>query len=103
MDYKQTRYVELAKELPAKTSLMIGRIEIPKGIGQEFDMWKKELEKRNENYQSSEETKYCNMIEILKKNDKIKDYMISTLADKTENDRKVTAILKMMAENIRKQ
>ena len=36
MDYKQTREVELAKELPAKTSLMIGRTEIPKWIGQEF-------------------------------------------------------------------
>ena len=44
MDYKQTRKIELAKELPAKTSLMIGRTEIPKWIGQEFDVWKKELE-----------------------------------------------------------
>ena len=45
MVYKQTREVELAKELPAKTSLMIGRTEISKWIGQEFDVWKKELEK----------------------------------------------------------
>ena len=29
MDYKQNREVQLAKDLPAKTSLMIGRIEIP--------------------------------------------------------------------------
>ena len=58
MDYKQTRKVELAKELPAKTSLMIGRTEIPKWIGQEFDVWKKELEKWNGNDKSSEEAKY---------------------------------------------
>ena len=98
MDYKQTREVELAKKFLSKRSLMIGRTDIPKWIGQEFDVWKKELEKQNENDQSSEETKYCNLIKSLKKNDKIKDYVISTLAEKTESDRKVTAILKVMAE-----
>ena len=36
MDYKQDRELELAKSLPAKTSLMIGRTDIPKWIGQEF-------------------------------------------------------------------
>ena len=68
LDYKQDREVQLAKELPAKTSLMIGRTEIPKWIGQEFDVWKKELEKLNENDKSSEETKYCNLIDSLKRN-----------------------------------
>ena len=52
LDYKQDREVQLAKELPAKTSLMIGRTEIPKWIGQEFDVWKKELEKWDENDKS---------------------------------------------------
>ena len=33
IDYKQDRELELAKSLPAKTSLMIGRTEIPKWIG----------------------------------------------------------------------
>ena len=102
MDYKQDRELELSKELPAKTSLMIGRTEIPKWIGQEFDVWKKELEKWNENDKSSDETKYCNVMESLKKNDQIKDYVITTLAEKTENDRKVTAILKVMAEKYEK-
>ena len=102
MDYKQDRELELSKELPAKTSLMIGRTEIPKWIGQEFDVWKKELEKWNQNDQSTYENKYCNVMESLKKNDKIKDYVITTLAEKTENDRKVTAILKVMAEKYEK-
>ena len=48
IEFKQDRELELAKNLPAKTSLMIGRTEIPKWIGQEFDVWKKELEKWNE-------------------------------------------------------
>ena len=37
-------------------------------------------------------------MESLRKNDKIKDYVVNTLAEKTENDRKVSAILKVMAE-----
>ena len=80
------------------TSFMIGRTEIPKWIGQEFDVWKKELEKWNENDKSSDETKYCNVLESLKKNDKIKDFVVTTLTEKTENDRKVVAILRVMAE-----
>ena len=97
MDYKQDRELKLVKELPAKTRLMIERTEIPKWIEQEFDVWKKELEKWNENDKSSEESNYCNVIESLNKNDKIKDYVISTLTEQTESDRKVLAILKVMA------
>ena len=102
IDYKQDRELEIAKKKPAQTNLMIGRTEIPRWIGQEFDVWKKELEKWNENDKSTDETKYCNVMESLKKNDKIKDYVITTLAEKTENDRKVTAILKVMAEKYEK-
>ena len=47
--YKQDREMELAKSLPARTNLMIGRTEIPKWVGQQFEVWKKELEKWNEN------------------------------------------------------
>merc|ERR1712177_2478 len=98
INYKQDRELELAKAMPAKPSLMKGRTEIPKWIGQEFEVWKKEMEKWHENYKSSEETKYCNVMESLKKNDRIKEYIVRTLADKTENDRKVSAILDVMAK-----
>ena len=82
MDYKQDRELELANILPAKTSLMIGRTEIPKWIAQEFDVWKKVLEKWNENDKSFDETKYCNVLESLKENGKIKDFVISTLTQR---------------------
>ena len=98
IDYKQNRDIELANYLPAKTSLMIGRTEIPKWIGQDFDVWKKELEKWNENDKSSDETKYCNVLESLKKNDKIKDFVVGVLTEKTKNERKVGVILKVMSE-----
>ena len=98
IDYKQNKELEIAKNLPAKTSSMIGRIEIPKWIGQEFEVWKKELEKWYENDKSSDETKYCNVLESLKKNDKIKDFVVNVLTEKSENNRKVVAILKVMSE-----
>ena len=66
-DYYQTREIELQKELPHKTSLMIGRTEIPKWVGQDFDVWKKELEKWTENDKSLEETKHCHMLESLRR------------------------------------
>merc|ERR1712082_346180 len=98
INYRQDRELKLAKAMPAKTSLTIGRTEIPKWIKQEFEVWKKEMEKWHENDKSSEETKYYNVMESLKKNDKIKDYVVKTLAEKTENNRKVLAILEVMAE-----
>ena len=79
--FKQDRELELAKNLPVKTCLMIGRTEIPKCIGQEFEVWKKELEKWNENDNSSNETKYCNVLESLKKNDKIKDFVVNVVTE----------------------
>ena len=36
---------------------------------------------------------YCNVLESIKKNDKIKDIVVSTLTENTENDIKVVAIL----------
>ena len=57
IDYNQNREVELARGLSAKRSLMMGRTEIPRWNDQEFYVWKKELEKWNENDKSSDETK----------------------------------------------
>ena len=41
---------------------------------------------------------YCNVLESFKKNDKIGDFVISTLTGKTESDRKVKTILRVIAE-----
>merc|ERR1712002_64803 len=41
---------------------------------------------------------YCTVLESLKKNDKIKDFVINVLREKTENDRTVASILKIMSE-----
>ena len=54
--FRQNRELEMAKAMPVKTNLMVGRTEIPKWIGQEFEVWRKEMEKWTENDKSSEET-----------------------------------------------
>ena len=84
--------IGLQKQLPQKTSLMIGRTEIPKWIGQDFEVWKKELEKWRANDKSSEETKF----ESLMKNEKVKEFMVNTVTEKTERDRTVESILKVL-------
>ena len=98
MEYKQDREIDLARRMPAKASLVIGRTEIPKWIGQDFEIWRKELENWESNDQSTDETKYCNVIESLKKNEKIKDFVINVLTVKTDNERKVASIIKVMSD-----
>ena len=77
---------------------MIGRTEIPKWIGHDFEVWKKELEKWRENDKLSEETKYCNVLESLKKNEKVKEFILSTVVEKTERDKTVESILKVLED-----
>merc|ERR1712002_1307885 len=55
-----------------------------------------------ENERSPEESKYCNLMESLKKNDQIREFVITSLSERTENVRTVTSILKVMAEKYEK-
>ena len=61
----------MAKEYATEDKFDDREIRDSDRIGQEFDVWKKELEKWNENDKSSDEAKCCNLLESLKKNDKI--------------------------------
>ena len=51
-------------------------------VGQKFDKWKLEVEKWKENNKSSEEDKFVDLLESLKKNDTIKEFVTKTLVDK---------------------
>ena len=98
MDYKQDRKLKIAKAKPAQTNLMIGRKEIPRWIGQEFDVWKKEFEKWHKNDKSTEETKYCNVIKSLKKNYGVKEFVLNQVTEKTQQIRTLQRILGIMSE-----
>ena len=56
-------------------------------MGQDFEVWKKELEKWRENVKMSEETRYCNVLKSLKKNEKVKEFVVNTVTEKPERDR----------------
>ena len=51
------------------------------------------------NDMSSDETKYCNVLESLKKNDAVKEYAMGQIVERTERLRTVKSILDVMDEN----
>merc|ERR1712105_525975 len=74
----------------------------PLWTGQKFDKWKLEIEKWTENNKSTEEDKYVDLMESLKKNETIKDFVTKTLVEKIGVTRTVKRVLDMMAEKYSK-
>ena len=74
----------------------------PIWTGQKFDKWKVEIEKWNENNKSTEEDKFVDLLESLKKNDSIKEFVTQTLIDKISDTRTVDRVMTAMAEKYSK-
>ena len=74
----------------------------PVWIGQKFDKWKLEIEIWQQNNKSTEEDKYVDLLESLKKNDTIKDFVTKTLVEKVCDTRTVDRVLTVMAEKYSK-
>jgi len=74
----------------------------PGWSGQKFDKWKTEIEKWRQNNKSTEEDKYMDLIESLKKNDTIKDFVAKTLIEKVGDTRTVERVLNVMTEKYSK-
>ena len=70
--------------------------------GQLFDRWKIEVERWSTNNKSSDEDKYVDLLESLKKNDAIKEYVNRTLIEKVGEDRNVKKVLDVMNEKFSK-
>ena len=70
--------------------------------GQTFDRWKVEVEKWSNKNKASDEDKYVDLFESLKKNDAIKDYVNRTLIEKVGDDRTVKKVLEIMNEKFSK-
>ena len=88
--------LELEKASTQMTNLLVGWTEIPKWSGQTYQIWKNEMERWIVNDKSSDETKYCNVLESLKKNDAVKEYAIGQIVERTEILRTVKSILDVM-------
>ncbi len=70
--------------------------------GQKFKKWRLEIEKWTENNLSTEEDKYVNLMESLKKHKAIKDFVTKTLVEKVGVTRTVQRILNLMAKKYTK-
>ena len=70
--------------------------------GQKFDRWMKEVERWAENNKSTEEDKYVDLLESLKKNDVIKDYVNRTVIEKVGDNRNAKRILEVLEQKYSK-
>ena len=80
------------------TTQLVKPIFPPIWSGQKFERWKKEIERWSTNNKSSEEDKYVDLLESLKKNDTIKEYVNRTLIEKVGENRNVKKVLDVMTE-----
>ena len=74
----------------------------PGWTGQRFDKWRAEVEKWNSNNKVKEEDKFVDLVESLKKNEVIKDFVAKSLLEKVGDTRTVEKILRVMAEKFSK-
>ena len=65
----------------ATTQLIKARLP-PGWVGQKFDKWRTEVKKWKENNRFTDEEKFLDLLESLKKNDKIKEFVTKTLVEK---------------------
>ena len=89
------------QQTQATTQLVKLRVP-PAWIGQKFDKWKQEIEKWKENNRATEEDKYVDLVESLKKNDSIKDFVTKTLVEKAGETRTVERVLEILEEKYSK-
>ena len=74
----------------------------PLWSGQKFDRWKIEVEKWCDNNKWTDEEKYIDLLESLKKNDEVKQFVVNTLTEKFGSTRKFKKILEVMTEKFSK-
>ena len=84
------------------TTQLVKSKQPPLWSGQQYDRWRIEVERWYENNKSSDEEKYIDLLESLKKNEVIKDFVVGTLVEKVGMTRTVMRILEVMTEKFNK-
>ena len=92
-----------SKSLPNTTQITKAKPP-PIWIGQTFERFKAEIEDWSCHNKDSEYNKYNDLIESLKKNEKVKGYVITVVIDRTANStsKTIKAILEVLAEKYAK-
>ena len=88
--------------MPGATTELVKTRQPPLWSGQKFDRWKVEVERWYENNKSSDEEKYIDLLESLKKNEVIKEFVVNTLVEKVGTTRTAMRILEVMNEKFDK-
>merc|ERR1712030_54609 len=87
----------------ARNTTQLVKPRAPPGwSGQRFDKWRVEIENWSTNNRAIEEDKFVDLIESLKKNDAIKEFVSKSLLDKVGETRTVEKILGVLAEKYSK-
>ena len=87
---------------PAGTTQLVKTRQPPLWSGEKFDRWKVEVERWHENNNSNDKDEYMDLLESLKKNEVIKDFVVNTLVEKVGTTRTATKILEVMSEKFDK-
>ena len=77
------------KNRPGSTTQLTKPRLPPLWSGQKYDRWKIEIEKWSDNNKSTDEEKYIDLLESLKKNDAVKEFVVKTLVEKVGETRTV--------------
>ena len=91
----------MAQSQKHKAAALSVRLKVslqPLWPGQEFDRWKIEVVKWYDNNKSTNEEKYIDLMESLKKNENIKEFVVKTLVEKVGETRTVKRVLEVMIE-----
>ena len=90
--------MNLQKAAVTEPNQLIKTKNPPMWFGQRFDIWKKDIEKWSANNKVSEEDKYIDLFESLKKNETIKDYVHKSMIEKIGDERTVKNVIKILSE-----
>ena len=91
-----------SKVMPGVTNQLVKTRQPPLWLEQKFDRWKVEVEIWYENNKSSDEEKYIDLLESLKKNEVIKEFVVKTYVEKVGTTGTVMRILEVMTEKFDK-
>merc|ERR1712080_108459 len=70
----------------------------PLFVGQRFDRWRLEVERWSENNKASEEDKFTDLMESLKKPSAVQEFVVTTMREKIGEERTIKKVLDVMAE-----
>ena len=81
-----------SKVLQGATTQLVKSRQPPLWIGQQYEIWRVEVENWYDNNKSTDEEKYIDLLESLKKNKVIREFMVRTLVEKVVEARTVKRI-----------